>query len=227
MVSRNHEIAVMLNFLKSGLSTRQLDNILGHTSEKTNGWKSWEILKKYMLKDGDKNRLFLYSGRQATDIIRKIIEDPSRKDLIIQSSSPSNLEKYMNTHVIADSDESFYRIFSGETRNIIQSFFNPKKKLIGKCQFRGCKHEKMQLDTVHYSRERPKIFMDCAKKNRKAHDRNSYIYDVYGTMKCFLRAHSRKNSICFLCKAHHNELHQLEDGNRRDLISFKKNIETI
>ena len=225
MLKTQENIIVLLNFLKSGMSTRELDGVLGHSSEKTKGWKSWEILKKYSLRNEDKGKLFLYSERQSKEIIRKLIRNPDNRiiDKLIIKNPPINLEKYRNAYVIADSEKSFYNIFSGETRNIIQSFFNPKKKLIGKCQFRGCTSKQVQLDTVHYGQERPAIFMRCASRSKRP-ERRMFRYDVYQTMKCFLKAHSRKGTICFLCKKHHNEFHRVEKLGKGELNKFRKNI---
>jgi len=43
-------------------------------------------------------------------------------------------------------------------------------------------------------------------------------------MKCFLKNHSKKKSVCFLCKKHHNELHQKEKENLKSLKEFKRKI---
>ncbi|MEA2004482.1 MAG: hypothetical protein U9O53_06035, partial [archaeon] len=152
------EFDILLNFLKSGLSTRQLDRLLGINDK--NGWISWRILKKYGIKKYDKSKLFFYSTRQSENIIRKLIKshEKSSIDSLITKNPPANLEKYKNTFVIADSEKSFYKIMSGETRNIIKNFFNPKKKLIGKCQFINCKVNNSQIDTVHFLKDRPEIF---------------------------------------------------------------------
>ena len=225
MTKKSDEFITLLNFLKSGLSTRELDNLLGHKSGKTKGWVSWDILKKYKLKNSDKGKLFLYSEQQSGEIIGKIVLRPGIRqiDKIVKVNLPNNLEKYKNTFVIASSEKSFYNIFSGETRNIIQSFFNPKKKIINKCQYKGCKSSKQQIDTVHFSRERPEIFMECAKINRKKLG-NKYQFNVYNVMKCFLMSHFSRKSICFLCKIHHTELHRLQKGKKTELNSFKKRI---
>jgi len=50
------EYEVILNFLKSGFSTRQLDKLLGHKN--TRGWVSWDVLKKYKLRNSDKGKLY-------------------------------------------------------------------------------------------------------------------------------------------------------------------------
>jgi len=220
----NTEFIVLLNFLKSGLSTRHLDMLLGHNN--TRGWKSWDILKKYKLRDTDKRKLFLYSTKQSKKIITKLITDPEEGliDFLIKDNSPSNLEKYRNTYVLARSEKSFYNILSGETRNLIRDFFNPKKKLIGKCQYKACNIKNSQIDTVHFNRDRPEIFIQCAIKN-KSKDRGNLIrFNVYNTMKCFLMSHSKQKSVCFLCKNHHNEFHRAGKIGKIKLTEFKRKI---
>lgn len=219
------DMDVLVNFLKSGLSTRDLDRILGYSGTRTRGWNSWNILQKYNLKDTDKGKLFVYSGKQSKEIIRDMIKETKPNlDLLIKENPPNKLLKYKDTYALAKSEESLYNIFSGETRNIIQNFFNPIKKITKECQFNGCK-TKEPLDTVHYLKDRPTIFKECSKELRNKFDSNLFKYDIYRVMKCFLESHSKKKSICFLCKDHHKEFHKMEDnGKTRDLNNFKKKI---
>lgn len=218
----NKDSLILSNFLKSGLSTREMDKLMGHSG--TRGWKSWSILKKYKLKDGDKGKLFLYSPKQSGMIIKEIIRrhEEGVIDALIRDSPPNNLDKYKGTYSLAGSEKKLYNVFSGETRNIIQGFFNPMKQIVGRCQFKGCSSRK--TDTVHYKRDRPSIFMECARGNKKRFDRHLFRYDVYNTMRCFLQEHSKRKSICFLCKKHHNELHRLEKLDKKAVSSFKKGI---
>lgn len=220
----NKEFTVLLNFLKSGLSTWNMDRLLGYSD--TRGWMSWAILKKYYLQDYDKGKLFLYSTRQSKEIILKLVEKKQKGliDLLIKDNYPKNLEKYRNTLVAAESERKFYSIFSGETRNIIRDFFNPKKKLVGKCQYKNCKRKNAEIDTVHYLKDRPEIFIKCASKYRNRYGKNMLQFDVYRTMKCFLKSHSKSRSVCFLCKKHHNEFHQTEKLGKTKLRDFKKKI---
>ena len=153
------ENTILLNFLKNGLSTRQLDNLLNQKD--TDGWISWKILKKYKLTKSDKCRLFLYSNSQCNEIITKLAKEKKSgyMDELLKSYNPDKIKKYLNTFVIADSENSFHKIMSGETRNIIQDFFDNKKKSIGKCQFEKCSSQD-HLDTVHLIKDRPQIFID-------------------------------------------------------------------
>jgi len=217
------EYVVLLNFLKSGLSTRQLDRLLGYSSSR--GWISWDILKKYKLSNSDKGKLFLYSTAQSKQIISLLIKGKKDNyiDKLIKIHQPNNLKKYKNTYVIADSEKSFYNILSGETRNIIRDFFNPKKKLTGRCQFKDC-NNKDQIDTVHFSKDRPQIFIECAKINKNNFNGGLFRFDVYNTMKCFLQSHSKNKSICFLCKKHHNKFHKKEKEGKNQLREFKRKI---
>ncbi len=217
------EYVVLLNFLKSGLSTRQLDKLLGHTNSR--GWLSWDILKKYKLRNSDKGKLFLYSTAQSKQIISLLVKE-KKDDYInelIKIHQPNNLKKYKNTFVIADSEKSFYNILSGETRNIIRDFFNPEKKLIGRCQFKDC-NNKGQIDTVHFSKDRPQIFIECAKINKDNFKKGLFKFDVYKTMMCFLQSHFQNKTICFLCKKHHNEFHKKEKEGKNQLREFKRKI---
>lgn len=197
---------------------------MGHI--KTRGWVSWNVLKKYKLKNADKGKLFLYSDKQAKKVISRIMKKRKENliDDLIQKYPPNNLEKYKNTFVIADSEKSFYNIFSGETRNIIRDFFSPEKRLVGKCQFRNCTSVRVELDTVHFTKNRPKLFMNCASKNKKKQSNSLWAFDVYQTMRCFLRSHFGRKSVCFLCKKHHNEFHSCETLGRDELKKFKKQV---
>jgi hypothetical protein len=223
MVKKTDEILVLLNFLKSGKSTRQLDKLLNYSDKK--GWISWDILKRYGLRDSDKGKLFLYSASQSKKIIKLIIQKKREGhiDNIIKEFPPTKLDKYKNTYVVADSEKSFYNILSGETRNIIRDFFIPEKKLIGKCQFEECNYGG-QIDTVHFSKNRPQIFIECARKNKRRLKDGMFYFDVYNTMKCFLQSHSNNKSICFLCKKHHNEFHREEKKGKNQLKRLKSKI---
>jgi len=217
------EYDVLLNFLKSGFSTRQLDKLLGHSN--TRGWISWDILMKFKVKNSDKGKLYLYSTTQSKNIIGSLVKNVKEDylDELIKLNPPNNLQKYNNTWVIADSEKSFYNILSGETRNIIRDFFNPEKKLIGKCQFKDCKN-KGQIDTVHFNKYRPQIFIECAKNNKVQLKESMFKYNVYNTMRCFLKSHSKNKSICFLCKKHHNQFHDKEKKGKKESKEFKRQI---
>jgi len=157
------EYQILLNFLKSGLSTRQLDKFLDLSNSK--GWNSWKILKKYKLKNFDKGKLFLYSSGQSKKLIKLLDKKEGSIDKLIKENPPNKLKKYENTYVIADSGKKIYDIMSGETRNIIRDFFNPEKKIIKECQFKDCKNKK-HIDTVHFLKDRPEIFKECASLNK-------------------------------------------------------------
>lgn len=219
-----NEFVVLLNFLKSGFSTRQLDKLLGHKNSR--GWKSWELLKKYKLRNQDKGKLFLYSTVQSKKIIITLSNSPEtgKIDELLKNNLSSNLQKYHNTFVIAESEKKFYQIMSGETRNIIRDFFNPKKKLINRCQYNNCSFNG-QIDTVHYTKDRPVIFIECAKVNKTSFSDDLFKFDVHATMRCFLKKHSNPKSVCFLCKKHHNEFHITEKISKKKLNEFKQNIE--
>jgi hypothetical protein len=216
------EYEILLNFLKSGMSTRELDKLLGHNNSK--GWISWKILKKYKLKNSDKGKLFLYKADQSKKIIKLLIEKEKENyiDELISNYPPNHLEKYRDSFVISKSVDSFHDIISGQVRNITRDFFNPKKKIIGKCQFKGC--NKTQLDAHHYSKNRPQIFKEGAELNKEILKNKYCKFDVYKTMKSYLEAHKGKG-ICFLCKKHHTELHNIEKSKiKKDIMEFKRKI---
>ncbi|PFO84727.1 fibronectin type III domain-containing protein [Bacillus cereus] len=211
-MNKETEKFILLNFLKTGFSTRNLDILLGLSSTKTNGWKSWEILKKYFLQKEDKGKLYLYSTSQCNKVIDVIINNP-QKGLVykfINKEKPEIFHMYFNKYVLAKTPKDFYDMFTGETRNITQGFFLPNKKLIGICQFKGCYETK--LETAHFKKNRPAIFKESAKKNTIGSLNNHYNkFDVYRTIEDYLLAHKTQNSICFLCKTHHIELDRLKD----------------
>ncbi|MBI1934887.1 hypothetical protein HYS31_00455 [Candidatus Woesearchaeota archaeon] len=216
------EYGVLINFLKSGLSTRQLDKLLGHNN--TKGWFSWDILKKYKLTNYDKGKLFLHSINQCKNAIRQLeVKKERTVNEFIKLNQPVNLHKYKNVFIIAESEKKFYSAMSGETRNIVRDFFHSKKKSIGKCQYGGCSDNK-QIDTVHLRKNRPQIFIDSAKKNKELLNEGLFKFDLYGTMKGFLITHAKRNSICFLCKNHHNEFHKNEKTGKSQLRHFMQKI---
>ncbi|PGH86692.1 hypothetical protein CN900_24590 [Bacillus anthracis] len=225
-MDKKTERLILLNFLKTGFSTRKLDTLLGFSSEESNGWKSWPIPKKYLLKKEDRGILYLYSTSQCNDIIDKIMESPQAGlvDEYIKEESPKIYQMYFDKYVLAKSSEDFYSMFTGETRNITQGFFLPNKKLIGICQFKGC--YETNLETAHLRNNRPDIFKKVAKKNVLGLTKDHYKqYDVYNTMRDYLLAHRIKDSICFLCKKHHTELDRLNPKNKKDKLKYKKALE--
>jgi len=218
------EIDVLVGFLKSGLSTRELDKRLGYSST-TRGWKSWEILKKYGIKNMHKGKLFAYPMNQSKKMIKILLENSRHNSVenLIEKNPPKNLDKYKDTYVIARSENTFYDIFSGETRNIIQGFFNPIKKSVGKCQFKDCNF-RGELDTAHYLSDRRPIFIGCARKFKGTDENGFFKYDVYKVMRCFLETHFKKRTVCFLCKNHHSKFDRLKKSNTAAFREFKKNI---
>jgi len=216
------EKLVLINFLKTGLSTRALDNLMGCDKTKTRGWKSFEILRRYNLKDSDKGVLFLYSNSQCISFIKKL--NKIQLSELIRGEIPKIINKYSNSKVLAKDEYSFYQVMGGETRNIIQSFFTPMKKIVKPCQFLKCYNK--DLDTVHLNKERPTIFMDSAKELRLKKG-NLFEYPILETMEKFLKSHQRRGVICFLCKEHHLELHKLVKSGGKSIKDFKKKIELI
>ena len=93
------ETKILLNFLKSGYSTRQLDKLLNlHDSR---GWASWKILKKYKLVNGDKQKLFLYSVQECKRIISEL-KKQGKKDLLkslIVKNSPKKIRHIKTKNV--------------------------------------------------------------------------------------------------------------------------------
>ena len=220
-----NEKDVLLYFLKAGYSTRELDKKkLGLNPKKTRGYSSWEILKKYKLRKEDKHKLFIYGQRQALFIIHQIpnIDKIGAIDILITANGPSNINKYLNSHLLADSEDSLEKILSGETRNIIRNFFLPQKRIIGQCQFKKCKAT--DLDTCHLKKSRPEIFKASASKFKK--DLNGlFLYDLYKIFEDYLYSHKSNKSVCFLCKEHHNKLAGAEKKSKAALKRYTKNIE--
>ncbi len=212
---------VLLHFLKSGLSTRQLDNMLGHDSVNSKGFKSWKILKKYNIQDKDKNKLFCFRKQESLAIIKGIMvaQDRKKVDIIFKSTKPKFFEKYRDIYIVTNSDLKVLTMLSGEVRNITQSFFSPLKKIVTTCQFPECNRN--DLDTVHLQKSRP--------DNLKIACDHGYIsgtekYDVYKILLQYIHLHSKKNSLCFLCKKHHVELSVYEKMGGKRLTAFRRQI---
>jgi hypothetical protein len=219
------EELVLYNYLKHGLTTKALDKLLGYDPKSSKGWKSWKVLQNYKLENKHKGVLFVYSDKQARSIIDTLVKaDGNLIDTILLEEPPTILEKYKNTYVLAPNEKTFYNILSGETRNIIRNFFSSRKKVQGCCQVMGCDKTE-NLDTVHFLKDRPEIFLDAAKRSVLSECDDLKKYDVYETMKKFLYAHSTERSVCFLCKEHHVELHRLEKSGQVLVEEFKRHIE--
>ena len=101
------ERLVIINFIKNGLSTRKLDKLLGYDQNKTKGWKSFEILKKYNLKNEYKGRLFLYSDSQCINLVKNLEEH--KLDELMENNLPKIFKKYSNSKVLAENEEIFYQ----------------------------------------------------------------------------------------------------------------------
>ncbi|GMQ95130.1 MAG: hypothetical protein BMS9Abin13_241 [Patescibacteria group bacterium] len=217
----SYEKEVLLNFLKSGLTTRQLDEALGYNSKKSNGWESWAILKRYKIDKKYKGHLFCFRKHECLQIIREIMvaDNKGAVEKILDEARPQFLECYSDTYLIADSDEKVKGVLGGEVRNITQSFFSPLKKIVGVCQYPRCK--KTNLDTVHLKKSRPEIFLEACALGRIP---NSKKYNVYKIMKQYVQLHDRKKSICFLCKKHHQDLFKYEDKGGKELRDFRNKI---
>jgi len=218
------EITVLLYFLKAGFSTRELDLKLGHVSKKSKGWISWEILKKYNVNDADKGKLFVFPTQQARSIIKELplIDSNSPVDILLTLNKPNNLKRFHDSYLITESVESFYQIMKGETRNIIRDFFITKKKLVGKCQFKGC-NVNTALETAHNLKSRPQIFKESATKFKK-NISGKYMFDLASIFEDYLMSHKAKKSVCFLCKAHHREFDNPKKT-KKEFLEFRKKIE--
>lgn len=95
---------ILLNFLKSGMSTRQLDASMGLKG--TRGWVSWKVLRSNGIRDSDKGRLFLYSNPEIMKMIEQVKRGHKMEDLAA-SATPKKLEKYRNVFIVAGSDVAF------------------------------------------------------------------------------------------------------------------------
>ncbi len=212
---------LLLNYLKSGLSTRELDEQMEYNSVVSKGWRSWKILRQYKIDSTDRGRLFCFRKNEALAIVRNILNAKSRKDveLILASSKPRFFEKYKGIYIVADSDEKVRIVLSGEVRNITQSFFSPLKKVVGGCQFPKCKNT--NLDTVHLQKSRPEHLKLACTYGRIS---NTNKYDVYQILLKYIHLHSEKKSLCFLCKKHHQELGLYERVGGKKLNDFRKII---
>ncbi|WP_146137266.1 fibronectin type III domain-containing protein [Planomicrobium soli] len=196
-----------------------------HDRFKTKGWKSFEIIKKYSLKDADKGKLFLYTPKQCNELIKKLIENPNLHgiDTLITNESPHSIEKYKETFILAQNEEAFYKVFNGEARNIIQNFFKSRKNLVGICQLKNC-NVKDGLETAHLTKERKDIFKESALNSIVELEGELIKYDVYKTMTSYLLKHQAHNRIRFLCKKHHIELDALKKGSNKKTLKIFKDL---
>ncbi|MED4676796.1 fibronectin type III domain-containing protein [Bacillus nitratireducens] len=217
---------VLLHFLKSSFSTHQMDSLMKHDRLKNKGWKSSEVINKYLLQTDDTGKLYLYTQQQCKEMIGKIIANPHLKyiDELITLTNPGSIEKYKDTYVLASSEQAFYDVFNGEARNIIQNFFKSRKKLIGVCQLRNC-NEREKLETAHLEKDRKEIFIESAALSIVEKEAGLIKFDVYKTMRTYLLKHQDENSVRFLCKKHHTELDILKkQSDKKTLKIFKKLI---
>jgi len=114
MKINKEELLILLSFLKNGLSSRQIDVLLGHDKDKTRGWKSWTVLKEYGLKKEDKGKLFLYTHSECKNIFSKLKE--GKLDFLIKDKIPSIVKKYSDTKVLAKTEDNLINQFTN--RNV-------------------------------------------------------------------------------------------------------------
>jgi hypothetical protein len=195
---------VLMAFLRDAASTRDVDGRLGYDPRRTRGWQSWTVLKRHHLNPTDKGSLFLLSRREATTTIQALMRAHRRSSVkqLLDRVKPSSLARYESVFVLAPSERAFYRVIEGETRNLVQRFFDGRKQAAGRCQFRGCRHVG-SLDTVHLRRSRPGLFLASARRHRNRAGKKLFRFDVHGTMADFLTAHLIPHSVAFLCRRHH------------------------
>lgn len=195
---------VLMAFLRDGASTREIDRRLGHDPRHTRGWQSWDILKRCHLRHGDKGSLFVLGHREAATAIRSVMHARGRRSVkkTLDGVKASSLARYDSVFLLAPSERAFYGVIEGETRNLVQRFFNGRKQSIGRCQFRGCR-DNGALDTVHLRWSRPELFLASARKHKRRVAKGVFRFDVRATMKDFLTGHLHRDSIVFLCKRHH------------------------
>ena len=195
---------VLVAFLRDGASTRDIDHRLGHDPRRTRGWQSWDVLKRYHLHHGDKGSLFVLGQRETATAVRAILKARTRSSVkkVLDAVKASCLARYYSVFVLAPSERAFYALIEGETRNLVQRFFDGRKQAVGRCQFRGCRTSDA-LDTVHLRRSRPELFLSSARKHRRRVAKRVFRFDVRATMEDFLTAHLTRDSVAFLCKPHH------------------------
>ncbi len=222
-----NELKTLVWFLKGGYSTRFIDNALGLDSKKTKGFASWKVLKKYKLDKTDVSKLFIYNEKQAKEIVALMIQMNQKGsiDQLVLKHKPSNIIKFHNTYFFCESEDVLCKALTGETKNLIQYFFTPQKKIVGICQNKNCKTEgKPELQTAHFLSERPELFkLSASKFKQKSGD--LYKFDLYKIFEEFLKAHSKPKSICFLCQKCHNLYDNKVKKDKELLKYFKKNIQ--
>jgi hypothetical protein len=208
-LNRN-DAKILILFLRDGASTREIDNRLGHDPRRTRGWHSWDVLKQYRLRHRDKGSLFVLGSRETGAAIRAIVKARTRSAVqkILDDVKASCLQRYDSTFVLAPSERAFCRLMEGETRNLIQRFFDGRKRSVGQCQFRGCRVADA-LDTVHFRHSRPVLFLPSARRHRRYVAKDVLRFDVRATMEDFLTAHLARDSVVFLCKQHHRMSEEL------------------
>lgn len=222
-IQQKEEIEILFFYLKEGYSTRIIDKKLGYDPVKSKGWKSWGVLKKYGINEKEKKTLFVYPKNQTKRIIKEIIKNNGKKPIqnLIENIRPENLKRFKDSWVITSSPEALYQITNGETRNLIRNFFLTKKKIIGECQYKKCKETKA-LETAHYLKSRPQIFIEAANKLKNVEGDN-YKFNLSNIFEEYLLQHKHNKAICFLCKTHHREFDK-KSLTQQEKAKFKRNI---
>ena len=199
------EKKVLFDYLRNGLSTRQLCRKYPEIRDPT-GFRSHYILKKFKLKKGDKGSLFLFSSREAFRAIKEVIS--KGRSILDFLEEPKRFKKYRETFVIAKNEEALYFLVNGEVRNLVQSFFRGRKKQYGICQYIGFSSK--TIETAHnHKRGRKKLFKIAASRNRTKKG-PVFLFNMHGAIIDFLKLH-KKGVVIFLCKKHHREYHLAEN----------------
>ncbi|GEM_PF-3150802 len=201
--------AILLHFLRLGLSSRDLDELAGHDRRITKGFRSWRIIKALGLTNAEhKGKLFAFNSQEARQMIRELVN--TQNPAVLEGKTPAKLKRFDGVFVEARDAEQFRSAFSGVARNLVQNHFTPMKKLFAKCQHPMCSNS--ATDCAHWGKDRGSIFIDAANASANPTAENRSRFDVLKTMHRFLDGHITKHPrhgfeyhVRFLCKAHHNE----------------------
>lgn len=217
------EYRVLKLFLVHGYSEEGICRLINEIDDPS-GSKSQKIIKKYEIDTKYRGVLFLHTVRDFENIIQDIIVKgkPDESKLLLNyerfTGKYRNLEISINegTEIVENKDSKINKIYNaldGNLRNLIQNVFNPLKKDIGCCQYRGCSTKKIiqNSHSLENGGSRPEIFKKCVEEYFERNKQYEKI-NVEEVLNMFLKEHQNCNDyrnkippITYLCSTHHKE----------------------
>lgn len=237
---------VLMLHLRYGLASRPIEEWLKLT--KRHGKTAHEILHKFGIHgEALKGCILGCSHDQAVQVLDGIHQACegakaaiTATQQVINKIAPTGalemLASYRGRYLLAADECSFHAAVAGEVRNLTQRVFSALKKIVGICQYQGCRKrtDPPVLETAHIGPSRPELFEQHAvRANLESPVKGTVVYDLYDSMRAYVSSHKKhENRVRFLCRTCHNKLETLQKSqsdakNREDRAAAKRNLKAF